>query len=71
MLSTSQVNDLFMQKVASEEPGDLRKAANAVQEYTRIRMREDGFTRKILITADIGVDTGGGNLSLFSGPVWP
>lgn len=47
-LTTTQVNDLFFQKVASGDAGDMRKAANAVQEYTRVKMREDGFARKIL-----------------------
>jgi len=47
-LTTAEVNDLFFQKVASGEASELTKAANAVQEYTRLKMREDGFARKVL-----------------------
>ena len=47
-MTTSQVNDLFFQKVASENPQDMTKAANAITEYTRTKMLEDGFWRKIL-----------------------
>jgi hypothetical protein len=47
-LTTAQVNDLFFQKVASSDPAGLTKAASAVQEYTRLKMREDGFLRKIM-----------------------
>lgn len=46
--TTAQVNDMFFQKVASGDHADMQKAANAVTEYTRIQMREDGFLRKIM-----------------------
>lgn len=47
-LSQAETNDLFFQKVASDNQADMRKAASAVQDYTRIKMREDGFARKVL-----------------------
>lgn len=47
-LTTAQRNDLFFQKVDSGNSEDMQKAASAVEEYTRTKMREDGFWRKIL-----------------------
>lgn len=47
-LTTSQVNAAFFQKIASGRQEDIEKAAAAAEDYTRVRLREDGFFRKIL-----------------------
>ncbi len=47
-LSTKQVNSMFYEKIASDDPGQNKIANEAVQDWTRTKMREDGFMRKIL-----------------------
>lgn len=47
-LSTKQVNSMFYEKIASDDPAMFKVANEAVQDWTRTKMREDGFMRKIL-----------------------
>ena len=47
-LSTNQVNSMFYEKLASDNASHQKQANEAVQDWTRTKMREDGFARKIL-----------------------
>ena len=54
-LTTAQRNEIFYQNAAPAGGTDgLRKNAAAIEEYTRIRMREDGIWRKVLPFKPIG-----------------
>ena len=52
--TTKQVNSMFYEKVASDDPAMNKVASEAVQDWTRTKMREDGFMRKILPPIPIG-----------------
>jgi hypothetical protein len=49
-------NASFLSKVSSDNPALVKEAADGVNDYTRVKMREEGFLRKILppitITSD-------------------
>jgi hypothetical protein len=47
-LNAAQVNNLFYEKVSSDDRAQNKQASEAVQDWTRTKMREDGFARKIL-----------------------
>jgi hypothetical protein len=47
-LSTKQVNSMFFEKLSSDDAGQRKVANEAVQDWTRTKMREDGFMRKVL-----------------------
>jgi hypothetical protein len=47
-IPTRVVNQAFFDKITSNDPGLFKKAADTVSEFTRVKMREDGFLRKIL-----------------------
>jgi len=42
------VNEAVINKLSSDDMGIRKEAADAISEYTRIKMREDGFLRRIL-----------------------
>lgn len=42
------INETFFEKMASNDPMQTKQAADQVQDYTRFKMREDGFLRRIL-----------------------
>lgn len=45
---TRLVNEAFFEHVMSDDPVLQKQAADSVNEFTRFKMREDGFLRKIL-----------------------
>lgn len=46
--STKTVNRAFADKIASDDPMLQKEAQQAVNDFTRTKMREDGFWRKII-----------------------
>jgi len=46
--SVKLVNETFINRVSSNDPVMKKQAADAINDYTRIKMREDGFWRRIL-----------------------
>ena len=42
------INEALFEKLASRDPGLEKEAADAVNAFTRLKMREDGFFRKIM-----------------------
>jgi hypothetical protein len=42
------INQAFYEKIASDDPVMFKDAQQAVNDFTRVKMREDGFWRKIL-----------------------
>ena len=46
--TTKEINEALISKLASDDRGMQKVGQDAVNEYTRIRMREDGFWRRIL-----------------------
>lgn len=47
-LETQLSNQSFMEKITSEDPRLVKQAQQGVNDYTRYKMRETGFLRKIL-----------------------
>lgn len=47
-LDTKAINQAFFDRVNSGEPGMVKDAQDTATEFTRRRMREDGFARKII-----------------------
>jgi len=47
-LDSKAVNELFMNNIMSEDSGQVKIAQQAVNDFTRVKMREDGFWRRIL-----------------------
>jgi hypothetical protein len=43
-----ELNEAFLEKITSDDPELHKQAAEDVTEFTRMRMREDGFFRRIL-----------------------
>ena len=50
------LNAALWEKIASDDPGMRKEAADAVNDYTRTKMREDGFFRKIMPPVSVGND---------------
>ena len=46
--STKAINQAFFEKITSDNEGMRKEAQQAVNDFTRVKMREDGFWRKIL-----------------------
>ena len=46
--NVKQMNDMFINKIADGSPTLIKEAADAINDYTRLKMREDGFWRRIL-----------------------
>ena len=42
------LNESWMEKISSGDPGLIKQAVDAVQDFTRTKMREDGFWRRIM-----------------------
>ena len=55
-LSTKAVNEAFFHKMTSDDAGLRKDAQQAVNDFTRTKMREDGFWRKILPPVQISND---------------
>lgn len=55
-IPTEVVNSTFLDKLQSEDPGLRKEAADAVNDFTRVKMREDGFARRILPPITISDD---------------
>ena len=47
-IDTKLVNQTFLNKIASKDPVMQKEAQDAIDEYTRLVVREDGFLRRIL-----------------------
>lgn len=45
---TKILNATFFEKVLSDDPGTFKEASDAVNDFTRTTMREDGFMRRII-----------------------
>ena len=46
--STKLANDTLLDKLTSDNSSLTKEAADAINDYTRVKMREDGFFRRIL-----------------------
>ena len=46
--STKAINQAFFEKITSDDSSLVKDAQQAVNDFTRVKMREDGFWRKIL-----------------------
>ena len=55
-LDTKAVNALFMNNIMSDDSGQVKLAQQAVNDFTRVKMREDGFWRRILPPVPIAND---------------
>ena len=55
-LDAKAVNQLFMDNMTSDDSGQVKLAQQAVNDFTRVRMREDGFWRRILPPVPIAND---------------
>ncbi|MHC4178823.1 MAG: hypothetical protein ACYSWU_15030 [Planctomycetota bacterium] len=53
---SAMANELLFEKLASRDPIQQKEAADAVNEYTRTKMREDGFFRRIMPPVPISND---------------
>lgn len=42
------LNETLFEKLASNDPGQFKEAEDAINAYTRTKMREDGFMRRIM-----------------------
>jgi len=51
-----QSNNAFLDKLQSSDPSLVKEANDTVNEFTRVKMREDGFARKILPPISISND---------------
>jgi len=55
-LDSKAVNELFMNNIMSDDQGQVKLAQQAVNDFTRVKMREDGFWRRILPPVPIAND---------------
>ena len=55
-LTTKAVNQMFYDKITSDDASLQKDAQQAVNDFTRVKMREDGFWRKILPPVPISND---------------
>ena len=46
--TTKMVNAALIERLTSSDPGMQKEASDAINDYTRMRIREDGFWRRIL-----------------------
>ena len=46
--STKMINEAVINRLVSEDSGMRKEAQDAINDYTRVRIREDGFWRRIL-----------------------
>lgn len=46
--TTRQINDVVIDKLISDDHSIRKEASDAINDYTRVKMREDGFWRRIL-----------------------
>jgi len=53
---TEVLNERFCEKIASDDPQMFKSAADAVNDFTRMKVREEGFWRKILPPVTITSD---------------
>jgi len=53
---TKMINEAVFEKLASNDPMLVKEAVDAVNDFTRTRMREDGFLRQILPQVPISND---------------
>jgi hypothetical protein len=54
------LNDTLFEKLASRDPAAEKRAIDAVNDFTRMKMREDGFFRRIMPPVPIdGIEIGG------------
>ena len=49
-------NRVFLEKISSSDPAMQKQAIDAVNDFTRVTMREDGYTRRILPPITISDD---------------
>jgi len=54
--STKAINQAFFEKITSDDSALQKDAQQAVNDFTRVKMREDGFWRKILPPVPISND---------------
>ena len=54
--STKAINQAFFEKITSDDGALIKDAQQAVNDFTRVKMREDGFWRKILPPVPISND---------------
>lgn len=55
-LTTRVLNEAMLARLTSEDWGLCGEAEQAMNDYTRVRMREDGFLRRILPSVSITND---------------
>ena len=55
-LTTKATNQMFFEKITSDDAALFKDAQQAVNDFTRVKMREDGFWRKILPPVPIAND---------------
>ena len=53
---TRMINEAVFEKLASRDPAMIKEAVDAVNDFTRKRMREDGFLRQVLPQVPISND---------------
>ena len=53
---TKMINEAVFEKLASRDPMMVKEAVDAVNDFTRTRMREDGFLRQVLPQVPISND---------------
>ena len=53
---TKMINEAVFEKLASNDPMLVKEAVDAVNDFTRTRMREDGFLRQVLPQVPISND---------------
>ena len=46
--TTRQINDVVIDKLTSDDSSMRKEATDAINDYTRVKMREDGYWRRIL-----------------------
>ena len=54
--TTAMLNNAVIDKLASDDPRQVKEAADAINDYTRVKIREDGFWRRILPPVQITND---------------
>ena len=46
--TTTMLNQAVLSRLTSDDPGMVKEAVTAINEYTRVKLREDGFLRRVL-----------------------
>ena len=52
----AMLNNAVLDKLTSSDPRQVKEAADAINDYTRVKIREDGFWRRILPPVQITND---------------